>query len=58
MEKETDKQLEFIKFIQSETGVMYNGKSKIDASKYISENKSKLPIDSNINEWSLNNGYF
>jgi hypothetical protein len=55
--KETEKQLEYIKFIEYETGVIYKGQTKQDASEYISENKDKVSAYSLINTWALVNGY-
>ena len=55
--EETKKQLDYIRFIESETGVQYKGSSKSDAVKYISENKSKVPHCSTVNTWALENGY-
>ncbi len=55
--KETEKQLEYIRFIEDETGIKYNGKTKQEASKYISENKDKVPACSSINMWALVKGY-
>lgn len=55
--KETKKQLDYIKFIEMETGIEYNGKTKEDATKYISENKDKISISSIENIWALLNGY-
>ena len=53
----TEKQLEYIRFIEEETGVVYKGKTKQEASKYISENKDKVPAPDSINTWALVNGY-
>ena len=55
--KESEKQLKYIKFIEEETGIVYKGKTKQDASKYISENKDKIPASSSINMWALVKGY-
>ena len=55
--KETEKQLNYIRFIEEETGIMYNGKTKEAASKYITENKDKVPASSSYNMWALANGY-
>ena len=55
--EETKKQLDYIRFIESETGVQYKGSSKSDAVKYISENKNKVPHCSTVNTWALENGY-
>ena len=55
--KETEKQLSYIRFIEEETGIDYNGSTKAEASKYISENKDKVPASSSINMWALVNGY-
>ena len=55
--KETEKQLEYIRFIEEETGITYNGKTKEEAMKYISENKDKVPKTALINTWALVNGY-
>jgi hypothetical protein len=55
--KETKKQLEYIRFIEDETGIKYKGKTKAEASKYISDNKDKIPASSSINMWALIKGY-
>jgi|TARA_R110002167_G_scaffold351623_1_gene564210 hypothetical protein len=55
--KETERQLSYIKFIEEETGIDYKGSTKAEASKYISENKDKVPVSSSINMWALVNGY-
>ncbi len=55
--KETEKQLSYIRFIEEETGIYYNGSTKAEASKYISESKDKVPASSSINMWALVNGY-
>lgn len=52
--KETEKQIEFIKYIESEIEICYNGKSKEDAIIFISENKNKI---NNDNMWAIINGY-
>lgn len=53
----TEKQLDFIEFIEQETGIKFKGTTKEDASKYISENKNKIPVSASINMWALVNGY-
>jgi len=55
--KETKKQLDYIRFISKETGIIYKGSTKEDASRYISENKNKVPYYSTVNTWALINGY-
>ena len=55
--KETEKQLDYIRFIEEETGIKYNGNTKEEASKYISENKDKIPVSSSINMWAFIKGY-
>jgi hypothetical protein len=55
--KETKKQLAYIRFIEEETGIIYKGKTKQEASKYISENKDKVPVYKSINMWALVKGY-
>jgi hypothetical protein len=55
--KETEKQLSYIEFIEEETGISYKGNTKAEASKYISENKDKVPASSSISMWALVNGY-
>ena len=55
--KETQKQLDYIRFIEEETGIEYKGNTKAEASKYISENKDKIPYSSTINMWALVKGY-
>ncbi len=54
---ETEKQLAYIRFIESETGIPYQGKSKADASQYITKNKDKIHIDSAENMWAIIKGY-
>lgn len=39
MEKATKKQLEYISFIEEETGVAFKGKTKQEASSYINQNQ-------------------
>ena len=51
--KETEKQLEYIKFIESETGIVYKGKTKQEASVYISENKDKVSASGSENMWAV-----
>lgn len=53
----TQKQMEFIKFIEYETDIEFTGTTKEEASEYISENKNKIPKTSYINTWSIENGY-
>jgi len=55
--KPTEKQLNYIKFIEEETGIDFTGTTKEEASKYISENKDKVPISSTMNMWALVKGY-
>lgn len=55
--KETEKQLDYIRFIEEETGIKYNGNTKEEASKYISENKDKIPVSSSISMWAFIKGY-
>lgn len=55
--KETDKQLAYIRFIEEETNILYTGKTKQDASKYISENKNNIPPCGVENMWSIINCY-
>ena len=55
--KETKKQIQYIRFIEEETGIRYEGSTMEQASKYISDNKDKIPPLSAINEWALINGY-
>ena len=57
MIKETKKQLDYIRFIEEETGIIYKGQTRQEASKYISENKDKVPASGSINMWALVNGY-
>jgi hypothetical protein len=55
--KETEKQMSYIRFIEEETGIKYAGNSKQDASKYIDENKDKVPPSGSIGMWALVKGY-
>ena len=56
-QKETNKQLEYISFIQEHTGVIYNGRGKSAASKYIDDNKGKVPNWAYESYWAIENGY-
>ncbi len=53
----TEKQRSYISFIEDETGIIFYGKTKKEASKYIDENKNKLPVSASINMWALVKGY-
>ena len=53
----TKKQKNYIDFIEDETGIIFIGKTKKEATKYISENKDKVPVSGSINMWALTNGY-
>lgn len=55
--KITEKQKSYISFIECETGIIFNGTTKEEASKYIDENKNKIPVSSSINMWALVKGY-
>ena len=55
--KPTEKQLQYIAFIESETGIRFIGTTKSEASKYIDRNKSKIPIDACESDWAIINGY-
>lgn len=49
----TEKQLEYIEFIQEFSGVPFEGNTKGEASKYIDENKELARINS-IDSWGWN----
>jgi hypothetical protein len=53
-EKPTEKQLEYIESIEDNTGIIFTGTTKEEASKYISANKNH---PANQNEWAIINGY-
>jgi hypothetical protein len=55
--KITEKQKSYISFIEYETSIIFNGKTKEEASKYIDENKNKVPASASINMWALVKGY-
>lgn len=57
MNKPTEKQLQFIEFIESETGIRFTGATKAEASEYIDKNKPKIPVDAYENDWAIINGY-
>jgi ribosomal protein L10 len=57
MNKPTQKQLDFIYFMEGQTGIKFTGKTKKEASKYIDENKSKIPHDAYESDWAIVNGY-
>lgn len=54
IEKPTEKQLKYIESIEDNTGIIFTGKTKEDASNYISANKSH---PTNGDEWAITNGY-
>lgn len=56
-EEPTIKQIEYIKFIERETGIIFKGKTKQKASIFIDKNKIKIPFDAYQNDWSISNGY-
>ena len=49
----TEKQLDYIEFIQEFSGVPFNGKTKQEASEYIDRNKELAHINS-IDSWGWN----
>ena len=49
----TDKQLEYIDFIQEFSGVSFEGNTKKEASEYIDQNKELARINS-IDSWGWN----
>jgi hypothetical protein len=53
----TERQREFINFIQDETGIIFTGCTKDEARKYITENKDKIPPSGSMNMWAIVNGY-
>lgn len=55
--KMTERQKEFIDFIQDETGIIFTGCTKEEASTYITENKDKIPPSGSMNMWAIVNGY-
>jgi hypothetical protein len=55
--QETQKQLDYIKFIENQTGIKYKGNNRNDASKYIDENKNKIPLTAYESDWAIINGY-
>lgn len=54
MEKPTEKQLECIESIEHNTGIIFTGTTKKEASQYIDANKNH---PGNQNEWAIINGY-
>jgi hypothetical protein len=53
----TDKQLEYIHYIEEFSPLLFTGNTKEEASKYIDENKGYIPLDERINTWAIINGY-
>ena len=53
----TKKQLEFIKFIEEFAPVDFIGKTKQEASEYISKYKECIPVEESQNMWAIINGY-
>jgi hypothetical protein len=54
LEKPTQKQLDYIESIEENTGIIFTGTTKEEASKYISANKNHPGMQ---NEWAIINGY-
>lgn len=52
--KPTEKQMEYIESIESNTGVLFTGSTKEEAAEYITANKNH---PGNENEWAIVNGY-
>jgi len=57
MTKPTVKQLNYIEFIEEWTNIKFTGITKQDASKYIDDNKSKIPTVAYESDWAIINGY-
>ena len=53
MSKPTEKQLEYIEFIQEFSGVLFAGRTKAEASAYIDKNAELARIES-IDSWGWN----
>lgn len=53
----TEKQLEFIKFIEEFAPVDFIGTTKQEASEYISKYKECIPLEESLNMWAIINGY-
>lgn len=53
----TGKQLEFIKIIEEFAPIDFTGKTKQEASEYISKYKECIPIEGSQNMWAIINGY-
>ena len=53
----TEKQLEFIKIIEEFATVDFTGKTKQEASEYISKYKEYIPVEESQNMWAIINGY-
>jgi hypothetical protein len=53
-EKPRQKQLDYIKSIEENTGIIFTGTTKEEAAKYISANKNHPGMQ---NEWAIINGY-
>ena len=51
----TEKQLEFIKFIEEFAPVNFTGKTKQEASEYISKYKECIPVEESQNMWAITN---
>jgi len=57
IQKATEKQLNYIGFIQDTTGIPFSGTTLEEASNYIDQNKDKVPATAMINDWAIENGY-
>lgn len=53
----TEKQLEYIHYIEEFAPVNFNGTTKQEASEYISKYKECIPVEGSQNMWSIINGY-
>ena len=53
----TEKQLDYIHYIEEFAPVQFIGTTKKEASEYIDKNKGYIPLEERINTWAIINGY-
>ena len=53
----TEKQLEYIHFIEEYAPVLFTGNTRREASDYINKYKECIPIEEFQNMWAIVNGY-
>ena len=53
----TKKQLEYIRYIEEFSPLLFSGKTMQEASDYIDKNKRYIPLEETTSTWAIENGY-